>query len=140
MSASTDRSSDVATRAKGAAAVVVGVVTDVDPRLDVNQFGDRLIVSQVWVSVEESLKGSSSPLLSVDIEGGTIGDLQLRVSDMPTLRKGERGVFFLDSTASGVYRPHDRGFGVLKLDASGRVQGSGASLAEVKAKVLSTLR
>ena len=140
VSASTSRSVDVPTRARGAAKVVIAKVTDVEARFDTNQFGDRLIISQASLSVEETLKGTAEPVLSMDLEGGTIGDLTLQVSDMPTLRKGERAVFFMDSTASGSHRPHGRGLGVLKLDASNRVQGSSVSLAEIKAMVRATLR
>src|SRR6186713_2596277 len=109
---------DVAARAKGAARVVVATVSEVRPRFDVNEFGDHIIVSQAWVEVEESLKGQPTQSVPVDIEGGTIGALTLNVSDMPTLREGDRAVFFLNAIVSnsGAHRLHRRGLGVLKLD------------------------
>ena len=131
---------DVRAQAKGAERVVIARVKDVSPRFDVNAFGDSLIVSQSWLEVEDSLKGPHSPLLSVEVEGGTIGDLTLRVSDMPTLRKGERAVFFLDATATGAHKPHRRGLGVLKLDSAGRVAGSSVTVGEVKQLVRDALK
>lgn len=134
-SASTGSPADVGTRAKGADRVVVAVVEDVVSRFDVNEFGDRLIMSQAWVRVSETLKGSPADLLPVDVEGGTIGDLTLNVSDMPSLRKGDRAVFFLEAAKTGGNKPHGRGDGVLKLDAAGRVQGSNMTLNQIRSMV-----
>ena len=139
-SASTERPVDVGTRAKRAERIVVAVVEDVIPRFDVNEFGDRLIVSQAWVRVSETLKGTQADVLSVDVEGGTIGDLTLTVSDMPSLRKGDRAVFFLDSNKAGANKPHDRGQGVLKVDAGGRVQGVNMTLSDLRSTVRAALR
>src|SRR6188472_4283424 len=134
-SASSGKAANVGASAKGAERVVVAVVEDVTARFDVNEFGDRLIVSQAWVRVDETLKGAHVNLMPVDIEGGTIGDLTLRVSDLPVLRPGDRAVFFLDSGKTGVNKPHDRGNGVLKLRADGRVQDSNMTLDDVRASV-----
>jgi hypothetical protein len=139
-SASSGRPVDVGTKAKGAQSVVVGVVEEVTARFDVNEFGDRLIVSQTWVRVDETLKGAPVAVVPVDIEGGTIGDLTLNVSDMPALRRGERAVFFLDSDKNGNRKPHGRGQGIVKLDAGGRVQGSNMTLSDVRALVRAALR
>src|SRR6476659_744840 len=114
---------NVEANAKRADKVVIGVVEDVQPRFAVNEFGDRLIVSAVWLRIEETLKGAHQGLVSVDLEGGTIGDLTLRVSDLPVLKRGDRGVFLLDATAS-TNKPHSRGAGSLKRDASDRVDGT----------------
>jgi hypothetical protein len=110
---------------------------DVQPRFDTNEHGDRIIISRALIYVEDSLKGSNRPILPVDVEGGTIGALTLSVSDMPTLRSGERAVFFLDATASpaGAYRPHRRGLGIMKLDRSNRIVGSSLTLNAVKSEV-----
>lgn len=134
-SASIGRPTDLETRARGAARIVVAVVTDMQARFDVNEHGDQLIVTQVMLSVDESLKGSGSSVVAVDVEGGTIGDLTLRVSDMPTFQRGERAVFFLSQGPVGNLVPHRRGLGVLKLDAQGRIRGSNVTLAEVRAAV-----
>jgi len=79
---------DYGTRAKGAAQVVVAVVQDIQPRFDVNQYGDRLIISRTLLRVQETLKGATESVVEMDLEGGTIGDLTLHVSDLPALQRG----------------------------------------------------
>ena len=138
--ASTERPLDVGAQAKGAAQIVIARVTDVQPRFDVNQDGDRLIISQAWLDVEETLKGRPAPVLSVDVEGGTIGNLTLDVSDTPKMQRGQRAVFFLDSSPSGAHQPHGHGLGILMLDENDRVVGRGLSLAEIRAAIQSALR
>jgi hypothetical protein len=122
----------LAERARGAEHVVVGHVTTVTPVWRTNDFGDRLIVSVVHVSVEETLKGPSRPSVDVEVEGGTIGNLTLRVSDLATFAPGDRVVFYLKHSRRGTLVPHLRGLGLLKLDRSGRVQGSSLTLDQVR--------
>src|SRR5689334_9367977 len=62
-----------AERARDADQVLVGRVTAVAPVWRINDFGDRLIVSIVHVTVEETLKGTAQPSVDVEVEGGTIG-------------------------------------------------------------------
>jgi len=45
-----------------------------------------LIVSTVVLDVVETLKGPAAPTLNVSVEGGTVGDLTLTVSDLPSLQ------------------------------------------------------
>jgi hypothetical protein len=132
---------DVAARAKGAAKVVVGTVTNVETgRFDLNEFGDRLIYTRTWVQVDETLKGSPQNLVAVDLEGGTAGDLTLRVSDIQLLRRGERAVLFLNAERNGAHTPNGRGTGVLKLDAAGTVQNTTLTLADLKNVVRSAAK
>ena len=126
---------DVGTRAKGSEHVVVAAVADVRSSFDVSPHGDHVIVSHLQLQVEETLKGASATALTLTMEGGTVGDLTMRVSDMPTLQVGERAVFFLDSAASGDHRSHGRGLGILKLDASDRIQGSTLTRGDVRSMV-----
>lgn len=133
--AATSRVPGLAERVRGAQKVVVATVTDVQARFDVNEFGDRLIVTEAALQVDESLKGNASQFERLDVEGGTIGDLTLSVSDMPTLRRGERAVFLLDATVSGSNRPHGRGTGVMKVDRNDVVEDTGMSLNDVRAAV-----
>lgn len=126
---------DVATRARGAGRVVVARVVDVQGRFAINRFGDQLIVSSALLEIVETLKGSPAPTVRVDIEGGTVGDLTLQVSDLPMLRAGERGVFFLDAAADGTHTPHDRGRGILKLSPADRVEGTTVTLDAVREQV-----
>jgi len=126
-------------RAKGAQVVVVASVSDVQSRLVANESGDRLIVSQVTLNIEESLKGNGRKQITMQIEGGTVGDLTLRVSDMPAMAKGERAVIFLDQMTGGVLVPHRRGLGVLKLTGS-YLTGTDIPLTRVKDTVRQVTR
>ena len=118
-------------RARGAARVVVASVGDTTSRHERNEFGDELIVTYANLAVEEALKGPSGPL-TFALEGGTVDGITMRVSSLPTLTKGERAVFFLTPGKSGEFRPHLRGQGILKLDASGRVPGTSLTLDEIR--------
>ena len=124
----------LAERARGAERVVVGRVATVNPVWRVNEFGDRLIVSVVRVTVDETLKGQAQPAVDVEVEGGTIGTLTLRVSDMQQFVPGDRAVFYLTRSPRGALVPHRRGQGLLKLDRSNRV-ATGASLDDVRRAV-----
>jgi len=129
----------IGTRAEGAEHVVVASVANVQSTFDRTPHGDQVIVSHIQLQVEETLKGASAAALSLTVEGGTVGDLTMRVSDMPTLKAGERAVFFLDSAAAGDHRSHGRGLGILKLDGSDRVQGSTLTRGDVRSMVRATV-
>jgi hypothetical protein len=122
----------LAERARGAERVVVGRVTTVEPVWRTNEFGDRLIVSVVSVAVDETLRGPTQPTVTVEVEGGTIGDLTLHVSDLEPVATGDRAVFYLARNARGVFVPHLRGQGLLKLDRADRVRGSTITLADIR--------
>jgi len=128
----------LADRARGAGRVVVGQVLDVQSRFATNRFGDQLIVSTVVLDVAETLKGPAARTLNVEIEGGTVGDLTLKVSDLPSFRPGERAMFFLDAVG-GTLVPHERGFGLLKVSPAGLIEGSAVSLDQVKRDVVAAL-
>jgi hypothetical protein len=114
---------------------VVGRILDVQAQFQTNRFGDQLIVSNALLEVSETLKGPSAPLLRLAVEGGTVGDLTLRVSDLPEVHSDDRAVFFLDADdGSGVHALHDRGRGVLKLNGD-RVANSDLSLEDVRQQV-----
>jgi hypothetical protein len=132
-SAASGPSVDIPTRAKGAQRIVVATVTDVQASMSRSSYGDQVIVSRLLLQVEEILKGQAKPAFSVDVEGGTIGALTLRVSDMPSLHQGDRAVFFTNPGASGADVPHLRGLGILKLDAANRIEGeSNVTLDDVR--------
>jgi hypothetical protein len=127
--------SGVSQRARGAQLVVVGSVVDVASRFERNQWGDQLIVSTAAVEVEETLKGPATSIVRVTFEGGTVGDLTLRVSDMTSLERGNRAVLFLDAGKSG-FVPHGRGTDVfLVLDQRGRAREGGLQLDEIRRAV-----
>jgi len=136
---------DLGERARRSAEVVLATVLDVQGSFETNAFGDQLIVSNARVRVDERLKASSEPsrtgpvetgtVLTVQVEGGTVGDLTLSVSDVPTIEAGERAVLLLDRLEAGTYVPHDRGRGILKLDERDRVHGTDMTLDDVRASV-----
>jgi hypothetical protein len=129
---------DLTSLARGADRVVVATVTRVAPVFQTNEFGDELIVSRTHLHVDAVLKSGRGPddqALVLEVEGGTIGDLTLDVSDLPTLQRGERAVVFLRRNSRGAIVPHGRGQGILKLDASDRIQGTQLTLSVVRQAV-----
>jgi len=131
---------DIAARARGAARIVIADVADVQSRFETNRFGDQLIVSTVFVDVSETLKGGQAATLQVLVEGGTVGDLTLRVSDLPALKSGDRAVFFLDPGPTGLHLPHQRGRGILKVSQTERIEGSASTtLSDVRQQVMAAL-
>jgi hypothetical protein len=136
-SAADSRQVDLTARTRGARKVVVAKTVSVTPTWRTTAHGDRLIVSDVALQVEETLKGTPASLVWLEVEGGTIDGVTLAVSSQSPMKVGERAVFFLDETSSGLHLPHGKGMGILKLDANDRVQGSSLSLDEVRRQVFS---
>ena len=73
-----------------------------------NETGDE-IVTRADVAVKEIIRGglNNEKQLTVEYEGGEVGDMGLRVSDSPTLKKGENVVLFLKpfkETKTGLVR------------------------------------
>ncbi len=122
-------------RARGAEQIILGRVASVSPEWRVNDFGDRLIVSVVRVTVDETLKGGSQNTVDIEVEGGTIGDLTLHVSDQQSFVPGDRAVFYLARSRRGPMVPHLRGQGTLKLDQASRVPNSSLTLDEIRRSV-----
>lgn len=125
----------LAERARGAERIIVGRVTSVSPVWQVNEFGDRLIVSIVRVAVNETLKGQSQATVDVDVEGGTLDGLTLHVSDQTSFAVGERAVFYLRRNSRGRLIPHLRSQGTLKLDRFDRVPETGLNLETIRREV-----
>jgi len=119
-------------RARSAERVVVGRAASTTPVWQVNDHGDRLIVSIVRVAIEETLKGPAATTIDVEIEGGTIDGLTLHVSDQAAFSPGERGVLYLRGTPRGTFVPHLRGESLLKVDASNRVEGTALTVADIR--------
>jgi hypothetical protein len=130
--AASDRGVSIPDRAKGAPTVVVATVIESVATLERNAHGDQLIVSHLLLQVEETLKGRAPQIIPLDVEGGTVGGLTLRVSDMEAVDQGDRGVFFVARSQAGANVPHLRGNGIVKLDRANRVRGSNTTLSEVK--------
>jgi hypothetical protein len=134
--AADSRQVDLPTRTRGARKVVVAKAVSVTPAWRTTVHGDRLIVSDVALQVEETLKGTPASVMWVELEGGTIDGLTLAVSSQTPMKAGERAVFFLDETSSGLHLPHLKDMGILKIDANDRIQGSSLRLEEVRRQVL----
>jgi hypothetical protein len=130
--AGSQRPVDIPERIRGAERVVVAQVMRSDARLQRNRFGDELIVSRVQLHVHEALKGGYAATLVLALEGGTVGEVTMRVSDLPQLEPGERAVFFLERGESDQHVPHLRGQGILKLNDEDRVEGTSLTLDMVR--------
>ena len=128
---------DPAVLARGASDVVVGTISDVTSRMGTNAAGDRLIYSDLVVDLSETLKGDLRGRVTVTVEGGEVGGLTLAVSDIPTLRRGDRALFFLARTAGGEWMPFGRGSGVMKIDAAGRLNEGPLTLDDARAQIRS---
>ena len=122
----------VPNRISGAARVIVAHAKAVTPRWATNKWGDRLIVSRVVLEVEETLKGAPAKELAMDLDGGSLDGLTLRVSDLQSLEPGDRAVFFLDDVDGAVFTPHLRGQGILELDNTDMVKGSSLHLNDIR--------
>jgi len=129
--ASDSRPVPLAERIQGAEVVVVATPTSVDPSWRENGLGDRLIVSRYVLQAHETLKGRRAQAMSLDLDGGTLDGMTLRVSSSPVLAPGERAVFFLDG-GNGAYHAHLKGQGILKLDDQDVVRGSSLTLGEIR--------
>ena len=131
---------DVISRARGAERVVVGTVDRVVPMAAQNEYGDQLIISRTTVVVEEVLRGSPTETLTVDIEGGTLDDLTLEVSDMPSVKQGDRGIFFVTRSAGDSHVLHRRGEGLLRLRQNEVVDRPGLTLDSIRRRLATATR
>lgn len=126
---------DVAEKSRGSERVVLGTVTDVTSEFGENDHGDRLILSRVTVRVDETMKGVHEGAVVVTLEGGTVGDLKLVVSDMPTLERGNRAVMFLTNSPAGEHKPYGRGSGVVEIGPDGNALESDLTVDGIRAAV-----
>jgi hypothetical protein len=125
----------ISERARASQHVVVATVLASDAHYEANEFGDHIISSRIQLSVEETLRGPAAKALAIYLEGGTVGDITLVVSDLPKLERGERAVLFLAKNRVGRLVPHLRGQSILKLDKAQRVSGTDVTLAEIREHV-----
>ena len=80
---------------EGATHVVAGKVKHVRSYHATNRWGDELILSDVTVKIERTLKGEPQDELVFTVEGGEVGDVVLRVSAVPLFREGDEVVLRL---------------------------------------------
>jgi len=123
---------DLATRVRGASRAVVATVLAAESRWVTTSAGDRIIVTRTVARIDEALKGPRTGSIVLELEGGTVGEISMAVSDIELLPIGTRAVLLIDPNPDGTWRPHRRGLGVLTIDAGDRVRAVGLDLAEVR--------
>ena len=120
--------------------MVVGTVDRVVPMAIQNEYGDQLIISRTTVVVEEVLQDSPAEALTADVEGGTLDDLTLEVSDMPSVKQGDRGIFFVTRSTGDSHVLHRRGEGLLRLRQNDVVDRPGLTLDSIRRQLATTTR
>lgn len=107
------------TRLRGAERIVVATVRQVSAAYGVNEYGDKLIFSEITLEVDENLRGDAARTTTFLLEGGTVGDITLTVSDLPKLVPGDHGVFALrrSSVNGDVWLPHNQSLGIILAPA-----------------------
>ena len=78
-----------------AESVVVARVAAIQSSWVVSRDG-RTIVTDVTLSIEQTLKGPTHAERTLEFLGGTVGDDTLRVVDMPAFHVGDRDVLFVN--------------------------------------------
>ena len=112
--------------------VVVGAADRTESLWKENSRGDKVIVSRTLVRTREGLKGETENAIWVDVEGGSIDGVTLRVSGSTLLNAGDQAVLFLQRNADGIYTLHEHGRGVLKLDDRDVVRGTTIALEDIR--------
>jgi len=87
-----------------ASTVVVARVVSEESRAvsSADKTGRVPIVTDTRLVVERSLKGAPDSQLTLTVPGGTVGGLELAISDMPQFEVGERCLVFIDSQGAVV--------------------------------------
>src|SRR5512141_2879277 len=70
--------------------ILLGRVDDVQSFFGVNERGDQIILSRVRVKALKWTKGDPSAFVEFMVEGGSVGELSLKVSDVPEFERGQR--------------------------------------------------
>jgi hypothetical protein len=112
--------------------VVVGTAERTESLWKENSRGDKMIVSRTLIQTREDLKGHSANAIWVDVEGGTLDGVTLRVSGSPTFKDGDNAVLFLKKNTDGSYSLYQHGRGVLKLDERDIVRGTTLALDDIR--------
>ena len=82
-------------RADEATNIVVGKIKQIKSFYATNKWGDNLIMSEVTLKVDKVHKGDQVDEVTFIVEGGTVGDIVLRVSSVPLFEEGEELILFL---------------------------------------------
>jgi hypothetical protein len=127
-----DHQIELKSRLNAAERAVVGHVARAVSYMKHTEYGDTLIMSHVELAVEETLKGPAGATLPVEMEGGTLNGITMRVSDMPALSPGTRAVVMVTRGRSGELVPAKRGDSVLELEADDHIKNSDLWLDDVR--------
>lgn len=136
----------------GADAIIVGEVKDIRCEWSLDR---QIILSIAAVQIQEVLKGDFyNNKIFIQHPGGTVGDISLKVSDMPTFQTDEKVLVFLKSITDMAdpknslvvtlnFLPAFRVFGGAQgkyfIDTDGMAQKSGYSLIAKEDKQLRSL-
>ncbi len=115
--------------------VVVATARNVTSSWRETEHGDRIIVSQVLLEIEETLKGAGPSSALLEVDGGTVDGYTLRVAGLPMMQVGERAVVFMEAADGGRHVPHMRGQGILVLDKNNVVRDSHLRLDDIRSRV-----
>jgi hypothetical protein len=86
--------------------ILTGTVADVQSFYGANERGDQIILSRVKVKAAKWIKGDPSATVEFLVEGGSVGDIALRVSDIPEFEKGQQMRLLL-KRVNGEFKYHD---------------------------------
>jgi len=128
-------------------AIVIGEVRDIQSQWSVDK---TVIMSVVKLQILEVIKGEiRSNIALIQYPGGTIGDINLKASDMPTFEPGEKVLVFLKSImhiTDGKHAPvvlldvfpaysvYGAAQGKYSVDSEGTAQKSGYTLVSREAE------
>lgn len=117
--------------ARASALVVRGVVEETRARWTLDR---SKIVTWAAIRVEEVCRGSHSRRrLVVEVEGGEVGGIGLKVTDVPTLAAGDRVVLFVErataDTGRAIHRVVGDAQGAYRVDPDGIARKDGFHIA-----------
>lgn len=75
--------------------ILIGKVKKVESYYDVNKWGDELIFSKVTVKVKKKIKGKVDDYVSFVVEGGSVAEITLKVSNYPLFKEDEEIKLYL---------------------------------------------
>ena len=78
-----------------------GAVTDVRSQW-VGEGAQRHIVSYVTFNVEDGIKGDAGQSYAIRMDGGTVGEDSMGISDAPTFKVGDREILFVENNGTQV--------------------------------------
>jgi hypothetical protein len=103
-----------------------------------NEFGDQLIYTDVYIGVTDTLKGDRSDFV-LTVEGGTLDEISLTVSDAPVFKVGEEVIVFAVKDTL-TYRPVAGTFSKYTISEGNRIREADMDYSTFKNGILHTIR